>query len=65
MERKMMTRYLILITVLIICAGAAWYFTQKSSEPVDNAVLASFEPVIFQEEKTEEDALWRRGGISL
>lgn len=40
MERKMMTRYLILIVILIICAGAAWYFTNRPSEPVDNAVLA-------------------------
>ncbi len=43
MERKMLTRYLILITALMIFAGAAWYFGQDSDKPQADAVLAEFE----------------------
>ena len=43
MERKMLTRYLILVAVLVIFAGAAWYFTQDTAQPNDNAVLAGLE----------------------
>ncbi len=40
MERKMLTRYLILIVALTIFAGAAWYFTKDTGEPRSGAVLA-------------------------
>ncbi len=43
MERKMLTRYLILITALMIFAGAAWYFTKDSDRPQADAVLAGME----------------------
>lgn len=43
MERKMLTRYLILIIALTIFAGAAWYFTQDSGTPQAGAVLAGLE----------------------
>ena len=43
MERKMLTRYLILITALMIFAGAAWYFTKDSKTPRSGAVLAGLE----------------------
>ncbi len=43
MERKAWKRYLILITALMIFAGAAWYFTQDSGAPQAGAVLADLE----------------------
>ena len=43
MERKFLTRYLILITALMIFAGAAWYFTKDSGAPQAGAVLAGVE----------------------
>ena len=43
MERKFLTRYLILITALMIFAGAAWYFTKDSGTPRAGAVLAKLE----------------------
>ncbi len=43
MEGKFLTRYLILITALMIFAGAAWYFTKDSGEPRSGTVLASLE----------------------
>lgn len=39
MERKVLIRYLILIGILIICAGAAWFIT-NSQEVHEDAVLA-------------------------
>lgn len=35
-----MKRYLILLAVLVVCAGAAWYFTNASAKPAQDAVLA-------------------------
>lgn len=43
MERKMLTRYLILITMLVILAGAAWYFTKDYGQPQADVVLAELE----------------------
>lgn len=43
MEHKMLVRYLILIGILIICAGAAWFFTNASDVHQENAVLALYE----------------------
>lgn len=40
MERKMLTRYLILITVLMLFAGAAWYFMRNPGAPRGDVVLA-------------------------
>lgn len=37
-----MRRYLLLILVLIICAGVAWYLTSASGVPADDAVLAKY-----------------------
>ena len=39
MERKVLIRYLVLIGILIICAGAAWFIT-NSQEVHEDAVLA-------------------------
>ena len=43
MERKMLTRYLVLITALMILAGAAWYFTKDPAVSRPGAVLAGLE----------------------
>lgn len=43
MERNMLTRYLILITALMILAGAAWYFTKDPAVSRSGAVLAGLE----------------------
>lgn len=43
MERKMLTRYLILITMLMIFAGAAWYFSQDYGQPKGDVILAELE----------------------
>ncbi len=40
MERNMLKRYLILVAVLILCAGAAWLVTNGAHDPHENAVLA-------------------------
>lgn len=40
MNRKFILRYLILIVILVICAGVAWYLTNSSQIPADDAVLA-------------------------
>lgn len=40
MNQKLMVRYLILIGVLIICAGAVWYIRSTSEQPAEDAVLA-------------------------
>lgn len=39
MNRKFILGYLILLVILIICAGAAWYLTNLPKEPVEDAVL--------------------------
>ncbi len=43
MERKMLTRYLILITMLVVFAGAAWYFSRDYRQPEDDVILAELE----------------------
>lgn len=53
MERKMLTRYLILIIALTIFAGAAWYFTKDSDTPQVGVVLAGLETRIPEMEPTE------------
>lgn len=40
MNRKFILRYLILIAILVICAGVAWYLTNASQAPAEDAVLA-------------------------
>ena len=40
MNRDYLRRYLLLILVLIICAGVAWYLTNATGLPADDAVLA-------------------------
>lgn len=40
MKPDMMKRYLILLAVLVICAGAAWYLVNASDQPAEDAVLA-------------------------
>ena len=41
-HRDYLRRYLLLILVLIICAGVAWYLTSASGVPADDAVLAKY-----------------------
>lgn len=40
LNRKFILRYLILAAVLVVCAGAAWYLTNASKVPSEDAVLA-------------------------
>ena len=40
MNRDYLRRYLLLILVLIICAGVAWYLTNAAGHPAEDAVLA-------------------------
>lgn len=40
MEKKILTRYLILVVVLIVCAGAAWLISEQPGRPQGDAVLA-------------------------
>lgn len=42
MNRKMIMRYLVVMAVLVICAGAAWYFVE-SGKQYEDAVLARVE----------------------
>ena len=42
MNRDYLRCYLLLILVLIICAGVAWYLTSTSGMPADDAVLAKY-----------------------
>ena len=51
MKPDMMKRYLILLAVLVICAGAAWYFTNASAKPAQDAVLAYLDNSGDREEK--------------
>lgn len=39
----MKKKYMIFLAVLVICAGAVWYMTSRSSKPEGNAVLAYLE----------------------
>lgn len=43
MTHKYLVRYVIFILVLLICAGAAWYLTNASGAPHEDAVLAYIE----------------------
>lgn len=43
MERKILIRYIILMTVLIICAAAAWYRSKETGRPQGDAVLAQLD----------------------
>lgn len=40
MGRKFLTRYLILVAVLVVCAGVAWYVRTSAENPKEGAVLA-------------------------
>lgn len=40
MIHKYLVRYVILILVLLLCAGAAWYLTNVSGDPRGDVVLA-------------------------
>ncbi len=42
-KQKILVKYLILIGILILFAGATWYFTNASAQPQDNAVLVRAE----------------------
>ena len=50
LNRDYLRRYLLLILVLIICAGVAWYLTNMSGMPADDAVLAK-KPAVEKEVK--------------
>lgn len=41
MKQKFLVRYLILITILCMCAGIAWKLVQRPDPPTADAVLAS------------------------
>ena len=67
MRRKIMMRYLILITALVICAGIAWYVSRTVQNRRDNAVLASAAaqerednnvPASAAAQERKEDFLW-------
>lgn len=40
MNEKFLRRYLILIAVLVLCAGVVWFMANSSKTPADDAVLA-------------------------
>ncbi len=40
MKQKFIIRYVILTAILLICASAAWYWSNRSEQPAANAVLA-------------------------
>lgn len=43
MSRKFLMRYVTLILLLLLFAGAAWYVTEYMGEPYEDAVLVSKE----------------------
>lgn len=46
LNRDYLRRYLLLILVLIICAGVAWYLTNAAGLPADDAVLAKMPAMV-------------------
>lgn len=60
MEKKILVRYLILVTVLVICAGAAWMISEMPGKPQGDAVLAwsdSLEDVQEDDSEAEENVM--------
>ena len=47
MEKESLKRYIIFLAALILCAGAAWYFSKNTEDPQDNAVLAGSKNLII------------------
>lgn len=37
----MWRKYLLLMAAVVLCAGAAWYFSESGEQPQGDAVLAS------------------------
>lgn len=46
LNRDYLRRYLLLILVLIICAGVVWYLTNAAGLPADDAVLAKMPAMV-------------------
>lgn len=46
MKQKFLIRYLILIGILLVCAGGVWYWSEHSKTPSANAVLARAEEML-------------------
>lgn len=51
LNRKFILRYLILAAILVVCAGAAWYLTNASRVPSEDAVLAWLSEPMDESEK--------------
>lgn len=67
MEKESLKRYLIFLAALILCAGAAWYFSKDTEDPQDNAVLAGSKNLIIDlgtmsvgKKETEEETEKRK-----
>lgn len=56
MAGKFLKRYVILALILMLCAGAAWYFSRGSAGPYEDAVLASAGNAVMQ--RTEGAERW-------
>ncbi|RKJ51911.1 hypothetical protein D7Y05_02390 [bacterium 1XD42-54] len=57
MIRKYLMKYVIFIAILVLCLGAAWYFTERTDKVHEDAVLAHQEGF---PERMEEDASWAK-----
>ncbi len=57
MIRKYLMKYVIFIAILVLCLGAAWYFTERTDKVHEDAVLAHQEGF---PETMEEDASWAK-----
>lgn len=47
MKRNFIYRYLILLVVLILCAGLVWYLSRMTDLPAEDAVLARADGVCW------------------
>lgn len=43
MKQKFLIRYLILIGILLVCAGGVWFWSESSKTPSANAALVRVE----------------------
>jgi predicted Co/Zn/Cd cation transporter (cation efflux family) len=49
MDSKFLIRYIILLVVLLICAGLAWYLTTQAQVPSDAVLAGGVEPWIMEQ----------------
>ncbi|MDO4323146.1 MAG: hypothetical protein Q4C61_11510 [Lachnospiraceae bacterium] len=61
MMHRYLVRYMILILILILCAGAALYFTETSVDSHEDAVLAQLANPVMQADA--EESFWCRTAV--